>query len=1184
MQTSLFLSGQDFFKERKLFKEDDKNSLHKPLQIEPTFPYAMHSPEIVLHVQEMEKILRKCIPAEFFQKDEFNFQEKILQGLPFLAWNKPESSPGCIESIILCQASKEERIEMHLEAIFRDRLIQDKSISILSLQSLFFYWDLFPGKSFLILRMKGLIENGKDLSKALSYLPAFSTQIASSLKNRQSLESFFPQRALFENIKHTQIHQQLIFLLEKLPHLFTSDLLIEMGRFFSLCPKSFLEPRPVRLVTKILAFHCLIRVNLLRFLSLYPEKKHIEVRYLRTTLSFHFGSKPVLGLALGIAPLDGHELFEESHIQQAVQCLLPGTNTVQGSFYIYQGPKDPICTLYIEIEKKDGSKFSALEVCLLKRELENELKRRIEKLVPSIFMARNEEETMRNILILSRELKQLSDPPQVMISIETQTPSEIIFTVILVRVLKEDELPLIKYFEPLKEKALFVPDRVQQAGFLRKNTPKEVNVFHLRLPKTPELLRADYSVNFYLARNKAAAVLSDAIGSFRDYNGGMILKQGELFYKLQESFPIITQKHPELLENFFFSLSPIETQATLPLTSLEILFQLFLEAQKTDLPHKENFFLKFEEKKRQLFTMIRVQNASFKEELHATLSRYELCSKFLIQNSVLLQGSLYIGIIFPQIDEKKHHTFIKAIHEALKTWKGRLQNQQLIKLSFLELPQSFDPRLAGDGSSYTIIKMLFEGLTRLDAKGIPSLAIAQSVEISKDQKMYLFRLRKCHWSDGSKVTAKDFEYAWRSILSPDFYTPFAPLFYPIKNARLAKDRLCPMDQIGVIALDNLTLSVESEHPTLEFLELTAHPLFSPIHHIVDKTHSNWSFEGSKNFVCNGPFSMKKITTPSHYKLSKNLLYWDKDQVQIQQILLSKDTGLVANEMFKNEEIHWLGKPMRPWEPILHNNTDPLFSSAPINNYWCVFNTEKPPFHNAYLRKAFNLAIDKNDLTDYLSNGYLPASTPLSLSHTMNYEEKRTRADEGKALFFFEKALEELGLSRSTFPLVTFNFINTPLKEKMAQYLIQRWQKLFSIPCRSEGFYSNILFTKLLKGDFFMAGLSWKALIDNPCYTLNIFKQKNLDMNFAKWSHPEYQSLLELAQNELDLVKKITFLSAAERILIEEAPVFSLFYEREYNKKNPNLHNVVYLKNTGFIDFKCAYVKKQNTQTFYPKGQ
>jgi hypothetical protein len=122
------------------------------------------------------------------------------------------------------------------------------------------------------------------------------------------------------------------------------------------------------------------------------------VRYAKTTLNFHFGSKPVLGLIICISILDKYDFIEEDHIEQAARSIIPGIQIIKDSFYTYQGINDPVRSLYVELEKIDGTEFTRHELTLLKKELEEEIKRRIETLVPSIFMIRNEEETMRNIL------------------------------------------------------------------------------------------------------------------------------------------------------------------------------------------------------------------------------------------------------------------------------------------------------------------------------------------------------------------------------------------------------------------------------------------------------------------------------------------------------------------------------------------------------------------------------------------------------------------------------------------------------------------------------------------------------------------------------------------------------------------------------------------------------------------
>ena len=1142
--------------------------------IKPISSYAMHSPEIAKHVERATKLVQKCIFQEFPDYENLFNKTDALKNFPIIVWSLPKGTPGCIDCTILCVSSKETGIENRLENILQSWLNPGKITQFFSQNSLYFHWDLFFDTSFFIMELKGLIENKNDLDRILSNLPSLTIQLRSALKNTDSLKNFFLQKPLLQELKQAQIHQELVLLLERFPHFFMADLLLEMGRFFALCEKSFFDPRPPRLITKIISFHYLMRPTLTRHLSLYPEKRHIEIRCIRTDLNFYFGSKPVLGLVLGIAPLDNHEFFEESHIEQAVQFLLPHINTIKNSFYSYQKIHDPICTLYVELEKKDGTIFTKEELLILKKGLAQELKRRIEKLVPSVFMTRNEEEVMRNILLLSQELRYLSDIPQVIISLDTQNHSDIFFTVVLVRLVKPNKHSIQKYFEKVQSTVQFIPDRAQQVGFLRKNHPKEANVFHLKIPKDPSLLRADYSVNFYLARAKIASILFEAIGAFRDYNGGMILKQGELFYQFQDSFPSIAQKKPELLENFFFSLSPIEAQATLPLASLQVLFHQFLEAQKEELLQKEDYFLRIEEKQGQLFSMIRIQGKTFKEELHTTLRNRELLSKALVYNSIQIQGSLYTGMILSNVEDKKRQLFIEAIHEAIKSWIQKTQNQQIVKLSFAALPPSLDPRLAGEKSAHMITKMLFEGLTRLDEKGKPTLAIAKSIEISPNGQQYIFKLKQCSWSNGEQVTAYDFEYSWKKILSPQFVTPFSYVFYPIKNAKSAKENLCPIDQVGVTALDNLTLLVDLEHPTPEFLELTAHSLYSPVHHVTDKIHPNWAVKGSVDFVCNGPFLLKDIINHTRYELIKNPLYWDEDHVRLQKIQLSKNSTFTANEMFKKEEVHWIGASMGPWEFFLENNPEPQIHSSYIGVYWCAFNTEKFPFNNSLLRQAFNLALDKHDLASKIHADHLPASTPLPLSHTMNHDPSRVFGNEEQALELFELALKELGLTRKTFPLITLSFLDTPLRKKTFVYIRERWKTLFQIPCRLEGLDFNTLFSKTTKGDFQISGVYWKTWIDNPSYILEIFKYNHLDINIAKWSNIPFQELLYQSKQTLDPVQRVKYLSDAEKILIQEAPVIPLFYEREKNIKKSYLHQVIHSKTTGHLDFKYAYIENK----------
>ncbi len=147
----------------------------------------------------------------------------------------------------------------------------------------------------------------------------------------------------------------------------------------------------------------------------------------------------------------------------------------------------------------------------------------------------------------------------------------------------------------------------------------------------------------------------------------------------------------------------------------------------------------------------------------------------------------------------------------------------------------------------SIGKTLFEGLTRMDEQGKAQLAGAQSVDISRNGLFYIFKLRENHWSDGTPVTAIQYESAWKEALSPVSFCKRAELLYMVKNAAEAKRGEVPLDAIGIKALDDQTLFIELARPSPHFLELLAQPICAPLKNPSEKTISHF----------NGPFLLDK---------------------------------------------------------------------------------------------------------------------------------------------------------------------------------------------------------------------------------------------------------------------------------------------------------------------------------------
>lgn len=569
----------------------------------------------------------------------------------------------------------------------------------------------------------------------------------------QKLEHHLPP------IKLTDARQLLERLHIRFPHLIDLSAFKELDRIAALLEDDFIQQRSPKHLCQLAYSISFVRKNLSQEIALLPLQSYYDTRLIPSSLYFTFGSKPVLGCLTHAHLKDRYESFNEEHILLKIRKAVSEAQLVKGSIYVFQPSQSTIKTLYFEIDKKSGLPFSSEETKRLKALLKQEIKFCVEQLVPCMFMRRNEEEVLKNILTLSHEIRTPSDSPEVMILLDRQTPQEAIFTIILVR-LCQDQPSVPKQFSKIQGNFTYFPERCQIVHYLKNKHPIEANVFRIHLPKDPSLLRADLSVNFYLARQKISSLLNQAIGEFRDFNGGIILKQRESLNSFMEAFPERSLQDPDLLENFFYSLDPIESQATLSLSSLTTLFNLFIDSMSFDLTKPSDYLLKFNQKSDELFVMIRLPDGEFKVTLENIFSALQKSQCQNISSTINLQNNHFLGYIIysPQAGLQE------TISDALIAWKQKVESRKILKLG-LEYPVvSLDPRVGGDQVSSLILKMLSEGLMRENRDGKIEYGLAKSVEVSPDLKTYLFKLRLTRWSDGSLVTAFDFEYAWKKVL------------------------------------------------------------------------------------------------------------------------------------------------------------------------------------------------------------------------------------------------------------------------------------------------------------------------------------------------------------------------------------------------------------------------------------
>lgn len=496
--------------------------------------------------------------------------------------------------------------------------------------------------------------------------------------------------------------------------------------------------------------------------------------------------------------------------------------------------------------------------------------------------------------------------------------------------------------------------------------------------------------------------------------------------------------------------------------------------------------------------------------------------------------------------------------------------QNSLKINLKDEPQTLDPRQTREISGLTLMKMFFEGLTRIGPSDMPELALAQGVEISEDLKTYTFYLRESYWSNGDPVEAEDFIYSWQTTLSPDFRADQAFQLYPIKNAKEIKLGDKPLEDLGVRALDSRTLVVELEYPLPYLLELIAFPAFFPINRHVDRRESHWA-DRIGDYVCNGPF--KPVEWKHHYFLraESNDSYWDASEVHLEQIEMAMVPELTELELYETKALHWAGSPLSriPLDAIetLEETMD-VHRRAILGTTFVQANVEKGLLSNRNLRHALSLAIDRSAVASGIQT---PATQFVPPSLGLAYASDVQEGDQEAACALFEKALEELELTRDQLPQITFTHVASEQGRRIAQILQDQWRRTLGLTVQLDGIERKVFFDRLSRGDYEMVYRDWIADYNDPINFLEVFKYKQQSTNNSGWEDPAYSQLLDDSCQCGDMQRRLELLTQCEKILLDAMPIIPLLHHNMLYIKDERLEGV-FLSSLGHLDFKWAYWK------------
>ena len=476
----------------------------------------------------------------------------------------------------------------------------------------------------------------------------------------------------------------------------------------------------------------------------------------------------------------------------------------------------------------------------------------------------------------------------------------------------------------------------------------------------------------------------------------------------------------------------------------------------------------------------------------------------------------------------------------------------------LETPiESLDPQQATDGTSFEVIADYTDGLMQMDADGQAVPAIAESYDLSDDGLTYTFHLRSdAKWSNGTPVTAADFVFAWQRAVDPAVASEYAYMLSDIGQVKNAAEIIAgkkDKSELGVTAVDDVTLQVELNVPVSYFLSLMYFPTFYPVNEEFFNSCGDTFATSPETTLSNGAFvldSYEPAATAFH--LTKNADYYDAAKVQLsglsyqviqdsQQALMNYQTGVLDTTLVNGEQVDQV-------------KDDPEFMTVGAGYLWYVSPNMSavPELANLNVRLAMTMAIDRDAITaDVLKDGSAATYTAVPTEFAAGPDGSDFSGDQSKfsdvcrfdaaaAADYWAKGLEELGITELSLDMVV-DADDAP--QKVAQVLKEQWET--TLP----GLTVNLVVEPkkqrvqdMQEGNFQLGLTRWGPGYADPMTYLGMWTTDNSN-NYGLWSNADYDAIIaECTTGDLctDAEGRWARLYDAEQIVMDAAVIYPLY--------------------------------------------
>lgn len=463
-------------------------------------------------------------------------------------------------------------------------------------------------------------------------------------------------------------------------------------------------------------------------------------------------------------------------------------------------------------------------------------------------------------------------------------------------------------------------------------------------------------------------------------------------------------------------------------------------------------------------------------------------------------------------------------------------------------PQGLDPHVVTGVPENHIIRALFEGLAVKNPYTLePEPGVAASWDISEDGRIVTFHINpEAKWSNGDPMTAHDYVWSWKRLLSPAMGAEYNYMLFPVKNAKaFATGEITDFDKVGVKALDDLTLQVTLTERTPYFIQLMDHYSTFAVHRpTLEKfggaTDRFTPWTRVENMVSNGAFRLKEWALNRRIEIEKSDTYWDRDNVRLEGVVYYPTENVVSEErMFRVGQLHYTQSVPLGKIPVYQEMEDSPYVQAPyLGTYYFLLNTTRPPLDDVRVRKALSMAVDRDKLNKTVLKGANVSAYSITPPDTLGYYPPKLFAYDVERA---RELLAEAGFPNGEgWPGLELTYNTSEDHRKIAVALQQMWKDALNIEVTLTNQEWKVYLDSVTQMNFQVARRGWIGDYVDPNNFLDLFLSGGGNNNTG-FSDPRYDDLiLNKAPRAATQEERFEIFYEAETLLMEQMPIIPIF--------------------------------------------